>query len=634
MEYPFVLGTAGHIDHGKTTLVKALTGVDCDRLVEEKRRGITIELGFAPLTVGDRVVSVVDVPGHERFIRQMVAGAAGVDAVMMVIAADEGVMPQTKEHLEILELLGVRRGVLVITKVDLVDPEMLALAEEEVREVFRGTFLEGAPIIRTSAATGVGLEDLKSAILRLVESSPVRSREGDLFLPIDRAFSVPGFGTVVTGTIYNGSVQEGDEVTVVPSGLSSKVRSVQVHGVRVREAVAGQRSALNIPGVGLDQLRRGDVLTSRGSCQPTSRLGVWLKVLGSAVEPVRHWQRLRLHLGTAEVMARVVLLDGASLEPSCEGPALLVLEEPVAAMGSQRFIVRFYSPLRTIGGGEVILPYAEGVRSKSRREAMCRLLTGLKNATSPVERVQRYLEHLHVASPSEIRLSLSLNPSSLMEVLREGVNKGLWISMGSSNGEYVLEAHRDEQLLHLLMETLERFHTENPLGKGMPIDGLGRAMGLDQKILKAWLGSKCEKGMVTLEDGRVSHPSFVRDTGAVSEALGRLRDLLDERGFMLPDLGEIKRHLAVDDDSFKKIISLAKEEGVGVILPGELFFSSRLIRSLWEILSQMEEITVASVRDRLGLSRKYVMPMLEHMDSIGITRRVQDKRVLLKRPTA
>ncbi|MCX7828613.1 MAG: selenocysteine-specific translation elongation factor [Thermanaerothrix sp.] len=630
MEYPFVLGTAGHIDHGKTTLVKALTGVDCDRLIEEKRRGITIELGFAPLTIGDRVVSVVDVPGHEKFIRQMVAGAAGVDAVMMVVAVDEGVMPQTREHLEILELLGVRRGIVVMTKVDAVDPEILALAEEEVREAFRGTFLEGSPLVRTSAVTGVGLEELKEAIGRLVEASPVRSRDGELFLPIDRAFSVPGFGTVVTGTIYNGSIREGDEVTVVPSGLSSKVRSVQVHGQKVREAVAGQRSAVNIPGVGVDQLQRGDVLTAKGSCMPTQRLGVWLKVLGSAVEPVRHWQRLRLHLGTAEVMARVALLNGTSLEPSSEGPALLILEEPVAAMGSQRFIVRFYSPLRTIGGGEVILPYAEGVKSRSRREAMSNLLTGLKNAASPVEKVCRYLEYRHVASPSEIKRNLSL--ASLDRVVWEGASAGLWVFVGSHGGGYVLEARKDAEISRLMTETLERFHAANPLEKGMPMDELGRSMGLDQKILRVWLESKREQGMVVLEDGRVSHPSFVRDVGAVAEALERLKCFLDERGYMLPDLVEIKKHLAVDDSAFKRIISLARDEGVGVILPGELFFSSKLQRSLWETLAQMEEITVASVRDKLGLSRKYVMPMLEHMDSIGVTRRVQDKRVLLKRP--
>jgi len=628
MEYPFVLGTGGHIDHGKTTLVKALTGVDCDRLLEEKRRGITIELGFAPLRLGDRVVSIVDVPGHERFIRQMVAGAAGVDAVMMVVAADEGVMPQTREHLEIMELLGVRRGIVVITKCDAVEPDLVVLAQEDVREAFRGTFLQDAPVIPVSAVTGQGLEELKGAIGDLIDRLSPRDREGDLFLPIDRAFSISGFGTVVTGTVYQGSVTEGQELEVLPSGLRSKVRSLQVHGERVHRAVAGQRVAVNVPSVDLDSIRRGDVLVAQGACRPTDRLDVWLYLLPSSADPLKHWQRVRLLMGTSEVMARIMLLDRPRLDPGLEAPAQLMLEEPVAAVASQRFIIRFYSPLRTIGGGQVLLPYPDRVRGRADRLLRAKGLEAMRGASSREERVKAYLQLVPMAPLDRVKMDLGLGDvCALLD--RQGPH---WVIIQSKPNPWIFGAGHHGHMIETASRLVGDFHRRNPSERGMPLEELARACGMEQGLLRSWLGHESLAGLLELDEGRVKDPSFARDLEGLDRLLQRLEAHLDERGFLLPELWEMRAHLGVDDETFKRVVALAKERGLGVILPGDLFLSSKLRDALWRTLAEMGEITVATVRDRLGLSRKYVMPMLEHLDSLGITRRVQDKRVLLKKP--
>ncbi|MBP5212129.1 MAG: selenocysteine-specific translation elongation factor, partial [Pyramidobacter sp.] len=369
-EISLVVGTAGHIDHGKTQLVKAMTGIDCDRLNEEKKRGITIELGFAPLVLpSERVISLIDVPGHDRFIRQMVSGASGVDAVLFVVAADEGVMPQTREHLDILSLLGVRHGVIAITKTDLVDEAMLELVREDVQMLTAGTFLEHAPVCAVSSVTGAGVDELKARLDELVDQVRPRERDGAYFMPIDRSFPVAGFGTVVTGTAYKGSLSPGDEVDVLPSGRSSRVRSVQVHGRSVETAFAGQRVAMCLSDLGLDEIERGDVVGVKGVYRSTNCLDVMLKLLDLVSEPLEHWQRVRLHIGTSDVLARVSMLDGRELAPGRTAPVQLVLEEPVAATIGQRFIIRFYSPLRTIGGGEVLVPYARRPSGKRGRVA-------------------------------------------------------------------------------------------------------------------------------------------------------------------------------------------------------------------------------------------------------------------------
>ncbi|RMG48984.1 MAG: selenocysteine-specific translation elongation factor, partial [Acidobacteria bacterium] len=351
-----IVGTAGHIDHGKTELVKALTGIDADRLKEEKERGITIDIGFAFLTMGDTRFGFVDVPGHERFVKNMLAGVHGIDLVLLVVAADESIMPQTREHFDICRLLRVKSGLIAITKVDLVDEELLQLVEEEVRDFVRGSFLDGAPIIRVSARTGVGLEELKAALVNLGERIQERQSNAVPRLPIDRVFTKRGFGTVVTGTLVSGTLREGESVEILPRQMGATIRGLQVHNKPVEVAHAGERTAVNLQGVGVEDLQRGDVLVPPRRFRPTSMLDARLELLPTAPQPIENRTRVRFHIGTAEIMARVILLDRESLRP---GDAALVqfrLERPTFAVAGDRFIIRRYSPQTTVGGGVILDP--------------------------------------------------------------------------------------------------------------------------------------------------------------------------------------------------------------------------------------------------------------------------------------
>ena len=354
-----IVGTAGHIDHGKSALVRALTGIDPDRLPEEKRRGITIDLGFADLELDDLRLGFVDVPGHERFIRNMLAGAHGIDLLALVIAADEGVMPQTREHFDICRLLGVRNGLVVITKKDLVDEEMLALVEDEARGLVAGSFLENEPIVAVSARTGAGLDDLKSRLSELGKQVPPRSLDFTMRLPIDRAFSMKGFGSVVTGTLISGKITEGDELELLPSKVNVRVRGLQVHNKPVHEALAGQRTAVNLAGIDTAQIQRGMVLAAPARLRPAQMIDVWIDVLPGASRGVRSRSRVRFHIGAAEVLGRVRVLESSSeIAPGKGGRAQLRLEAPVVAVHGDRFILRSYSPAETIAGGVIIDPFA------------------------------------------------------------------------------------------------------------------------------------------------------------------------------------------------------------------------------------------------------------------------------------
>ena len=370
-----IVGTAGHIDHGKSALVRALTGVDPDRLPEEKRRGITIDLGFADLELNDLRLGFVDVPGHERFIKNMLAGAHGIDLLALVIAADEGVMPQTREHFDICRLLGVRNGLIVITKKDLVDEEMLTLVEDEARELVEGSFLEGAPVINVSARTGAGLDELKSRLEELGKRVPARSGDFTMRLPIDRAFSMKGFGSVVTGTLISGKITEGDELELLPQRVSVRVRGLQVHNQAVHEAQAGQRTAVNLAGIDTAQIERGMVLTTAGRLRPTQVIDVSINVLPSASRALRSRARVRFHIGAAEVLGRIRVLDSSSQIAAGEsGFAQIRLESAVVALHGDRFILRSYSPAETIAGGVVVDPFA----TKHRGREMERTLEHLR----------------------------------------------------------------------------------------------------------------------------------------------------------------------------------------------------------------------------------------------------------------
>jgi len=634
VETTIVLGTAGHIDHGKTTLVKALSGVDCDRLREEKRRGITIELGFAPLTLpSGRIVSVVDVPGHERFIRQMVAGAAGIDAVILVIAADEGVMPQSREHLEILSLLGIKEGLIVITKADLVDEEMLELVKSDVEDLVKGTFLEGKPMVCVSATKGTNLDRLLEVIDETIDRIKPRDTDGPFFMPIDRSFPIAGFGTVVTGTVYKGKTRVGDTLDVLPLGKNSKVRSIQVHGKAVKEALAGQRSALNLPDIKATELERGDVACSSGLFKTTHCLDVKLTLLASAPQALKHWQQVHLHIGTSETMARVALLKDTMLLPNNEAFGQLVLKEPVVALMGQRFVIRAYAPLRTIGGGEVLFPYDKKPRGRKARTELLAFLDKLAQAKDPAKRFAEIVERLGFVSFNEAVVLGQLTTEQLKFTLNKAEDLGI-IFLESGDQPLLMSLTCYEGLTKSLHDLLHRFHEKNPHLAGMKSSDLISALevSLTKKQFQELLRLFVNRGLIE-SDGeiiRLPGASPVLDEDMLKDK-DKLLSYCENKGFQFPSLDEAIKELNWDKNKMNRILDVAKQREEIRIIGGEFLLSKSIEEKALDILRTLPEITIAAMRDATGASRKYILPLLEDFDARGITRRVGDKRVLLKK---
>lgn len=634
VETTIVLGTAGHIDHGKTTLVKAISGVDCDRLREEKRRGITIELGFAPLTLpSGRIVSVVDVPGHERFIRQMVAGAAGIDAVILVIAADEGVMPQSREHLEILSLLGIKEGLIVITKADLVDEEMLELVKSDVEDLVKGTFLEGKPMVCVSATKGTNLDRLLEVIDETIDRIKPRDTDGPFFMPIDRSFPIAGFGTVVTGTVYKGKTRVGDTLDVLPLGKNSKVRSIQVHGKAVKEALAGQRSALNLPDIKATELERGDVACSSGLFKTTHCLDVKLTLLASAPQALKHWQQVHLHIGTSETMARVALLKDTMLLPNNEAFGQLVLKEPVVALMGQRFVIRAYAPLRTIGGGEVLFPYDKKPRGRKARTELLAFLDKLAQAKDPAKRFAEIVERLGFVSFNEAVVLGQLTTEQLKFTLNKAEDLGI-IFLESGDQPLLMSLTCYEGLTKSLHDLLHRFHEKNPHLAGMKSSDLISALevSLTKKQFQELLRLFVNRGLIE-SDGeiiRLPGASPVLDEDMLKDK-DKLLSYCENKGFQFPSLDEAIKELNWDKNKMNRILDVAKQREEIRIIGGEFLLSKSIEEKALDILRTLPEITIAAMRDATGASRKYILPLLEDFDARGITRRVGDKRVLLKK---
>ncbi|MDR1875753.1 MAG: selenocysteine-specific translation elongation factor [Synergistaceae bacterium] len=632
-EISLVIGTAGHIDHGKTRLVAALTGVDCDRLLEEKKRGITIELGFAPLCLDDgRVVSIIDVPGHERFIRQMVAGASGVDAVMLVVAADESVMPQTREHLAILELLGVRDGLVVLTKADRVEPELLELVEEDVREFVGGTFLEGKAIVPVSAQTGQNLDELKKELAALVDRVRPRPRRGALFLPIDRAFPIAGFGTVVTGTAYRGIARPGDEVEIFPAGREGKIRTLQVHGHTVEEAFAGQRVAANLAGVSVDELSRGDVVCRRGVYANTRCFDAMIRILPSAAEPLKHWQRVRVYIGTSDVLARASLLEARNVPPGGEAPAQIVVEEPVVCTAEQRFILRFYSPLITIGGGRVIFPYAHKPRGAAARGASAERIRALSAAPSVGERLAILVQQAGIMDFEQASLALQEGAAELSVIASRLVRDGVVLELKGDRPVYLSHAGFKELSLNV-ENTLREYHETRASEAGMPADELARAVPkAPGRAARSFVALLAERGAVVVDDNRVRLPDFTpRDDEAFRKNSEALFALCRQRGFQPPTLEEAKGALNMDEQAFSALVRSLKNLRRLVLLAGEYLLTDEVEKNVMDVLQKIEgNVTLAAVRDATNSSRRFILPILEHFDSRGYTRRVGDVRVVRK----
>lgn len=632
-EVPLVLGTAGHIDHGKTTLIRALTGVDCDRLEEEKRRGITIELGFAPLELPDgTTISVVDVPGHEKFIRQMVAGAAGIDAVLLVVAADEGVMPQTREHLEILELLGIRDGLVALTKVDRVDTELLELAVEDVKTLLTGSFLQDAPIMPVSAMTGTGIKELSLELQKIAAKLEPRPRGGALFLPIDRAFPIAGFGTVVTGTAYAGAVKVSDEVEIIPSGALARVRSLEVHDKPVQEASAGQRTAVNLSGIGFKDVKRGDTVCTPSVFRATSCVDVLLKALRKNSEPIKHWQRVRLHMGTSDLVARVSFPDpGAKLLPGSSAVAQLVLEEPTGAAYGQGFVIRAYSPLETIGGGQVVFPYGWKPRSRQKKTEYADMLGQLAKTKTPDDRLVSILRLREILSLEEAQKAVQSLPSKIREIASRKNREKELVFLETGPGWVV---SRDKITLECekFTEKLRLFHESEPHLKGMTVEEALSSLSqhMEPKLVKAFLAYLQEDSKVEISENRVFLPEFTPiEVSRFEKETRLLLELCEEKGFEMPSFDQAMAVTGLTPSAFSNLLRQLRENGSLHVIGGEMILSRSVMEKGIGLLKECQGgITLAAFRDLSGTSRKFALPFLEYLDSVGVTRRVGEKRVL------
>jgi selenocysteine-specific elongation factor len=640
-----VVGTAGHIDHGKTSLVRALTGIDTDRLREEKRRGITIELGFAHLALpGGTVAGVVDVPGHERFVRSMAAGAGGIDLVVLVVAADEGVMPQTREHLDICRLLGVPRGLVAVTKSDLLPglgPGWLALLEQDVREVTRGTFLEGAPIVPVSSATREGLDVLVAEVARLAAEVPERPADGPAFLPVDRAFSMKGFGTVVTGTLLSGELREGDEAALLPAapGVGAlRVRSLQVHGAATPRALAGQRTAVNLPGVEPAAIRRGQAVVHPGVVPASSVLDAEVTLLAAAPRPIRHRAKLLLHVGTAQVPATVALLDRGELAPGATAFAQLRLGAPAAALPGQRFILRGFAVLegrgKTVGGGRV-LAVAAPKRRRGRPEAV-RQLEVLARGDGDA-RVAAVLE---MAGPAGLEAAAvvgrtALSPKAVSAALER---------LGAKGGALLFDReHRAwaagpiaAELSARLLRAVDAFHAGRPLAAGVGREELrGRLPPVvDPRLFQRLLAQLAERGDLVVEGDHVRRRGHAAAAagGAGGAMKDRLAEVLAKGGLTPPWLAELPAAVGASAADVQALLKLLAAEGRAVRVSAELWFDAEAIAGLRErlvaFLRERKAITTQEFKDLVGATRKHVIPLAEHFDKEKLTLRVGEKRVL------
>lgn len=629
-----VLGTAGHIDHGKTALIKSMTGVDTDRLKEEKERGITTELGFTHLTLPSGTdIGIVDVPGHEKFVRHMVAGASGLDCVLLVVAADEGVMPQTVEHVQICRLLGVEKGLIAITKCDLVDEEMIELVKDDIRDLVKGTFLEGASVYPLSSVTGEGVPELIQAIEEVTRHISQRETEQIFRLPIDRVFTMKGFGTVITGTLISGKLLMGDEIEILPYRKRCKVRGIQVHNRPAKASVAGQRTAVNLQGVEKREVQRGEVLVHPGTLTPTQRLDGYITMLPTAEHPITHASTHRFHVGTSLHLTKIYLMDKESLGPSEEGYAQFVFNEPVIALPGDRFVIRGSGKIQTLGGGEILSIHP--IRRKRLSRQTLDILHLLKSGTDR-EKVLFFIKDSGIAGISFSRLMelTNLSRGNLKDIL-ENASKDREITQIDLTPPVYLHMNLIKSLSARLEDTLESFHKSNPLKKGIEKEVLrSRLMpDIDKKLWDHLLSVLCQGGKFVLEQETVrlkAHSQSIDPTFQKTiEAIGqRIR----KGGTHPPTIKELSEKLGESPDQLKAILSFLTKDGRCVKLSEEIYMDTNAYEEIKQkaiaFLKKNGELTVQSFKELTGLSRKFAVPILELFDKHRITLRIDQKRVL------
>ena len=618
----YIIGTAGHVDHGKSALVLALTGIDPDRLREEKERGLTIDLGFAWMTLpGGDEVSIVDVPGHERFIKNMLAGVGGIDLALLVIAADEGVMPQTREHLAILDLLGIEHGVVALTKADLVEPEFLELARADAAEVLNGTALAGSPIVACSAVTRQGLDDLLAAVESQLTRTPARRDIGRARLPIDRAFTIAGFGTVVTGTLVDGSLHAGQEVEIVPGGLRSRIRGLQAHGRKVETAGPGRRTAVNLTGIAVEDLRRGMVVCAPGVLRPTAALDVRLRAVGYLPRPVRHNLAVTFHTGSAEAAGRVLLLDRDELPPGQTAWAQVRLDEPVAAAKGDRFIIR--DPNETLGGGRIV--DTEVARHRRFHAPTLAALDSLAKG-SPAELVAAAVARREPVELRDLLKRAEMDAAAARAAVQDLVAGGGLVALDGGDlkdATLLVTRARFDSLTGQLQEALQGYHRGSPLRRGMPREELRSRLGLTPKAFEGALRLWTGRGDVRESGPAVALPSHRASLDAAQEAaaagyLTALRASPFAPTTESPPEDDLLAYLEAAGDVVRA--------GEGVVFAAAAY--REMVDRIVAHLKEHRTVTLAQVRDMFGTSRKYAQALLEHLDAQRVTRRVGDERVL------
>ena len=630
----FVLGTAGHVDHGKTALIKALTGVDTDRLKEEKKRGITIELGFASLALpSGQTLGIVDVPGHEKFIKNMVSGAAGIDLVMMVIAADEGIMPQTKEHLHICSLLGISKGIVALTKTDMVEKEWLDLVQSEITEFLQGTFLEGAPVVPVSAVKQEGLTDLIKAIDATVSKINEKADDGIFRLPVDRVFTMKGFGTVVTGTLVSDHIKTGEEIEILPENITARIRGLQVHNQPVEEAWAGQRTAINLQGVEKSIIERGNVLVRPKTVWPSQRLDVFVEFLASNSKSLKNKALVRLHTGTSEIIARITLLDKDELAPGQNAFAQLVLANKDVIVSGDRFVLRSYSPITTIGGGQIIDPLPS--KHKRQNEKIIDALNILQSGSLP-EKISVIMERTGFSGINlrGLNFRLGVNTKKIREAL-EGLLSNKKAILLDSEDTTVISAFFYNQLEELISKNLAAYHKKNPLQMGISKEQLKETLGraISVKLFNLALRSLGKKETI------ISDKDNVRLSGHQVELAGDLDSLrhniartYSEAGLTPPSLTDVVNDFKDQKAKAQSIIKLMLKDGDLIKINEEMCFSSGALSKLRDdykaMLVKDGKATPATFKDLTGLSRKYIIPLMEYFDANKLTVRVGDHRIL------
>jgi selenocysteine-specific elongation factor len=620
-----VIGLSGHIDHGKTALVKALTGVNTDSLTEEQKRGMTIDIGFAFLNEN---ITLIDVPGHEKFVKNMMAGVSAVDVALLVVAADDGVMPQTREHFEILNLLDIPLGIVAINKIDLADKDWLELVELDIGELLQGSFMEDAPILKVSAETGDGVDQLKTTLLDLCKKVPDKQDRGIFRLHVDRVFSMKGYGTVVTGTVNSGSLKIGDTVELLPGSVKSKVRGLQSHGEEVQQVETGDRAAINLQGVEIKQIERGSQIAEIGYLQSLNQMGVTLLLLGSAQKPITQNQRIRIHLGTQEVMARVALTDGKTLQPGDDCPALLRLEQPMVAARGDKFIIRSFSPVITIGGGEVMEVLIEE-KWKIVKEKLQNLYESPKS-DQLIHLVQE--EGAKPITPEKLQYRIGISKEQINAIVEEK-EELFWLT--HKQGKWLLTQNQWNELKNSIHNFLKKYHAKNPLNAGAQKEEIRQHLNCENSILEALLQSMLDDKSISQKGELFLNPNFSITLSSEDDSLqNSILNQLDQEGFTSSTLAQLSLKTGNSKEKLMQVLNVAEQQGKLLRIDGKLMFTQKNFIILREKVNQFfsnhPEMSVSEFKELAHTSRKYAVPLLEYFDKKKITYREGNIRKLVR----